>query len=101
MWQVITRDMKKLGYDCEPASVAIPSLHNPSAGTMVRPVSAEDENEWPGNLFSENDVLTITWKGKKAEIAGTFIYMYMKYSSPRTVKLLQDPPELLNIEQHM
>ena len=68
---------------------------------MVRPVSAEDENEWPGNLFSENDVLTITWKGKKAEIAGTFIYMYMKYSSPRTVKLLQDPPELLNIEQHM
>ena len=36
-WNVITRDMKKLGYDCEPASVAIPSLYNPaSAKTPVR-----------------------------------------------------------------
>ncbi|XP_028417327.1 B9 domain-containing protein 1-like [Dendronephthya gigantea] len=39
-WNVITRDMKKLGYDCEPASVAIPSLYNPSL--MATSVRSED-----------------------------------------------------------
>ena len=45
-WNVITRDMKKLGYDCEPASVAIPSLHNPtSTATSVRSRDEGGENE--------------------------------------------------------
>ena len=45
-WNVITRDMKKLGYDCEPASVAIPSLYNPSSmATSVRSETNTGDND--------------------------------------------------------
>ena len=44
-WNVITRDIKKLGYDCEPASVAIPSVYNPPTATSVGPALRDDENE--------------------------------------------------------
>lgn len=39
-FSVVTRDMKKLGYDTEPASVAIPHLAPGNAGvTTIRPES--------------------------------------------------------------
>lgn len=39
-FSIVTRDMKKLGYDTEPASVAIPHLAPGNSGiTTVRPES--------------------------------------------------------------
>ena len=43
-FSVVTRDMKKLGYDTEPASVAIPHLTPGHAGvTTIRPESQMHE----------------------------------------------------------
>lgn len=51
-FSVVTRDMKKLGYDTEPASVAIPHLAPGNAGvTTIRPESqmhgAESHSQQP------------------------------------------------------
>ena len=55
-FSVVTRDMKKLGYDTEPASVAIPHLAPGNAGvTTIRPESqmhgAESHSQQPQSAF--------------------------------------------------
>lgn len=44
-FNVVTRDMKKLGYDTEPASVAIPHLSTGSGMTTVRPETLAASSE--------------------------------------------------------
>lgn len=37
--------MKKLGYDCEAATVAIPSLYDPTPSTTTSVRSRDEDNE--------------------------------------------------------